>query len=174
MCPVQFLIWSRCGLTGNACLWCLTEHRDSPSEDRRKPRARERAGRSSLADDVAVLKSGFATKVLSAHGNKMDSARERRTHRRTKRFLSYPRFVEVMVVADRKMISFHGANLQHYVLTLMSIVSTHKRTWFMSPCRCQGVGGLPCRALEDRSGLAFHRLRQVTGKNIDCSLVAVL
>ncbi|XP_006779208.1 PREDICTED: A disintegrin and metalloproteinase with thrombospondin motifs 9 [Myotis davidii] len=101
-----------------------SEHRDSPSEDRRKPRARERAGRSSLADDVAALKSGFATKVLSAHGNKTDSAREQRTHRRTKRFLSYPRFVEVMVVADRKMISFHGANLQHYVLTLMSIVAS--------------------------------------------------
>lgn len=140
MCPVQFFIWSRCGLTCNACLWFLTEHRDSPSKDRRKPRARERAGRSSLADDLAVLKSGFATKVLSAYGNKTDSTREQRTHRRTKRFLSYPRFVEVMVVADRKMISYHGANLQHYVLTLMSIVSTHKRTWFMSPYRCHGGG----------------------------------
>lgn len=45
------------------------------------------------------------------------------TLRRTKRFLSYPRYVEVMVVADNRMVEYHGANLQHYVLTLMSIVS---------------------------------------------------
>ncbi|XP_008144491.2 A disintegrin and metalloproteinase with thrombospondin motifs 9 isoform X1 [Eptesicus fuscus] len=101
-----------------------SEHRDSHSKDRRKPRARERGGRSSLADDVAVLQSGFQTQVLSADGNKSDSAREQRPHRRTKRFLSYPRFVEVTVVADRKMMSYHGANLQHYVLTLMSIVAS--------------------------------------------------
>lgn len=144
MRPVQFLIRSSCGLMCNACLWFVTEHRDSHSKDRRKPRAREWGGRSSLADDVAVLQSGFQTQVLSADGNKSDSAREQRPHRRTKRFLSYPRFVEVTVVADRKMMSYHGANLQHYVLTLMSIVSTHKRTWFMSPYRCHwGVGGFP-------------------------------
>uniref|UniRef100_A0A8C1Z6Z7 ADAM metallopeptidase with thrombospondin type 1 motif, 9 n=1 Tax=Cyprinus carpio TaxID=7962 RepID=A0A8C1Z6Z7_CYPCA len=43
---------------------------------------------------------------------------------RSKRFLSYPRFVEVMVVADSKMVEHHGSNLQHYILTLMSIVSS--------------------------------------------------
>uniref|UniRef100_A0A8C3JV51 ADAM metallopeptidase with thrombospondin type 1 motif 9 n=1 Tax=Calidris pygmaea TaxID=425635 RepID=A0A8C3JV51_9CHAR len=47
-----------------------------------------------------------------------------KSHRRTKRFLSYPRFVEVMVVADSRMVAYHGANLQHYVLTLMSIVAS--------------------------------------------------
>uniref|UniRef100_A0A8B9RM98 ADAM metallopeptidase with thrombospondin type 1 motif, 9 n=1 Tax=Astyanax mexicanus TaxID=7994 RepID=A0A8B9RM98_ASTMX len=45
-------------------------------------------------------------------------------HRRSKRFLSYPRFVEVMVVADSKMVEHHGSSLQHYILTLMSIVSS--------------------------------------------------
>uniref|UniRef100_A0A8C0KDD9 ADAM metallopeptidase with thrombospondin type 1 motif 9 n=1 Tax=Canis lupus dingo TaxID=286419 RepID=A0A8C0KDD9_CANLU len=50
--------------------------------------------------------------------------REKRTHRRTKRFLSYPRFVEVMVVADYRMVLYHGTNLQHYILTLMSIVAS--------------------------------------------------
>jgi thrombospondin motif-containing protein 20 len=45
-------------------------------------------------------------------------------HSRNKRFLSYPRYVEVMVTADAKMVHHHGQNLQHYVLTLMSIVST--------------------------------------------------
>ncbi|EGW10210.1 A disintegrin and metalloproteinase with thrombospondin motifs 20 [Cricetulus griseus] len=42
-------------------------------------------------------------------------------HSRNKRFLSYPRYVEVMVTADAKMVHHHGQNLQHYVLTLMSI-----------------------------------------------------
>lgn len=45
-------------------------------------------------------------------------------HSRNKRFLSYPRYVEVMVTADAKMVHHHGQNLQHYVLTLMSIVSS--------------------------------------------------
>ncbi|KAI4546484.1 hypothetical protein MG293_003039 [Ovis ammon polii] len=44
-------------------------------------------------------------------------------HSRKKRFLSYPRYVEVMVTADSKMVHHHGQNLQHYVLTLMSIVA---------------------------------------------------
>ncbi|XP_060695933.1 A disintegrin and metalloproteinase with thrombospondin motifs 20-like isoform X1 [Hemiscyllium ocellatum] len=44
-------------------------------------------------------------------------------HSRQKRFLSYPRFVEIMVTADNKMAQHHGRNLQHYILTLMSIVA---------------------------------------------------
>ncbi|XP_033619483.1 A disintegrin and metalloproteinase with thrombospondin motifs 20 isoform X10 [Fukomys damarensis] len=44
-------------------------------------------------------------------------------HSRNKRFLSYPRYVEVMVTTDAKMVRHHGQNLQHYVLTLMSIVA---------------------------------------------------
>uniref|UniRef100_A0A673A2V3 ADAM metallopeptidase with thrombospondin type 1 motif, 9 n=1 Tax=Sphaeramia orbicularis TaxID=375764 RepID=A0A673A2V3_9TELE len=53
-----------------------------------------------------------------------DSSRDSGPHRRSKRFLSYPRFVEVMLVADSKMVEHHGSNLQHYILTLMSIVSS--------------------------------------------------
>lgn len=87
-------------------------------------RTRKWGGRHSLADDITGLKSSLAAKALWTYGNGTDSARETRTHRRTKRFLSYPRFVEVMVVADKKMVLYHGANLQHYILTLMSIVST--------------------------------------------------
>ncbi|KAH0616617.1 hypothetical protein JD844_027870 [Phrynosoma platyrhinos] len=45
-------------------------------------------------------------------------------HSRRKRFLSYPRYVEVMVTADARMVQHHGRNLQHYILTLMSIVAT--------------------------------------------------
>lgn len=43
--------------------------------------------------------------------------------RRRKRFLSYPRYVELMVTADAKMTRHHGHNLEHYILTIMSVVS---------------------------------------------------
>lgn len=43
--------------------------------------------------------------------------------RRRKRFLSYPRYVELMVTADAKMVRHHGQNLEHYILTIMSVVS---------------------------------------------------
>ncbi|RXN17868.1 A disintegrin and metallo ase with thrombospondin motifs 20 [Labeo rohita] len=42
---------------------------------------------------------------------------------RRKRFLSYPRFVELMVTADVKMVRHHGRNLEHYILTIMSVVA---------------------------------------------------
>ncbi len=49
-----------------------------------------------------------------------------RSPRRRKRFLSYPRYVELMVTADAKMVRHHGRNLEHYILTIMSVVSTVK------------------------------------------------
>lgn len=45
------------------------------------------------------------------------------SHSRRRRFLSYPRFVELMVTADTKMVRHHGRNLEHYILTIMSVVS---------------------------------------------------
>uniref|UniRef100_A0A673HYE0 A disintegrin and metalloproteinase with thrombospondin motifs 20-like n=1 Tax=Sinocyclocheilus rhinocerous TaxID=307959 RepID=A0A673HYE0_9TELE len=45
------------------------------------------------------------------------------SHSRRKRFLSYPRFVELMVTADAKMVRHHGHNLEHYILTIMSVVA---------------------------------------------------
>ncbi|XP_032888273.1 A disintegrin and metalloproteinase with thrombospondin motifs 1 isoform X1 [Amblyraja radiata] len=41
--------------------------------------------------------------------------------RRAKRFVSSPRYVETLLVADRSMADFHGSGLQHYLLTLMSV-----------------------------------------------------
>ncbi|XP_029990964.1 A disintegrin and metalloproteinase with thrombospondin motifs 9 isoform X1 [Sphaeramia orbicularis] len=73
-----------------------------------------------LASD-ALLKSESSS--VSARPSN-DSSRDSGPHRRSKRFLSYPRFVEVMLVADSKMVEHHGSNLQHYILTLMSIVSS--------------------------------------------------
>ncbi|XP_053508704.1 A disintegrin and metalloproteinase with thrombospondin motifs 9 [Ictalurus furcatus] len=82
----------------------------------------------SLASDLESLSAGLLSgslpstedKQLSANHSSSDSG----PHRRAKRFLSYPRFVEAMVVADYKMVEYHRSNLQHYVLTLMSIVSS--------------------------------------------------
>lgn len=42
---------------------------------------------------------------------------------RSKRFASIPRFVEVLVVADESMSKFHGDDLKHYLLTLMSVAA---------------------------------------------------
>ncbi|XP_038060636.1 A disintegrin and metalloproteinase with thrombospondin motifs 9-like [Patiria miniata] len=45
------------------------------------------------------------------------------SHRREKRFVSLTRHVELMVVADSKMLNHHGANLEHYLLTLVALVN---------------------------------------------------
>lgn len=42
---------------------------------------------------------------------------------RAKRFASVPRYVETLVVADESMARFHGDELKHYLLTLMSVAA---------------------------------------------------
>lgn len=42
---------------------------------------------------------------------------------RAKRFASVPRYVETLVVADESMAQFHGDDLKHYILTLMSVAA---------------------------------------------------
>jgi len=49
-------------------------------------------------------------------------AGQRRHHRR-KRSHSRERHVEVLVAVDVEMRRYHGHNLEHYVLTLMAIVT---------------------------------------------------
>ncbi|ERE77025.1 A disintegrin and metalloproteinase with thrombospondin motif 15 [Cricetulus griseus] len=44
----------------------------------------------------------------------------RRRSGRAKRFVSIPRYVETLVVADESMVKFHGADLEHYLLTLLA------------------------------------------------------
>ncbi|XP_051531405.1 A disintegrin and metalloproteinase with thrombospondin motifs 9 [Myxocyprinus asiaticus] len=81
----------------------------------------------SMLSDLETLNSRLFSAPFPSTENKHSSANESsdsKPHRRSKRFLSYPRFVEVMVVADSKMVEHHGSNLQHYILTLMSIVSS--------------------------------------------------
>ncbi|KAM6969730.1 A disintegrin and metalloproteinase with thrombospondin motifs 15a [Aplochiton taeniatus] len=42
---------------------------------------------------------------------------------RSKRFASIPRYVETLVVADESMAEFHGDDLKHYLLTLISVAA---------------------------------------------------
>ena len=81
--------------------------------------------------------------------NKTQSAEEyvgqgKNPNRRIKRFADYydpvtratrshsnEYFVEIMVVADKKMAEYHGDGLYHYILTLMSIVSKHFTQLFL-------------------------------------------
>lgn len=90
----------------------------------------------SLASD-ALLRSESNASVRPSNDSSGDSG----PHRRSKRFLSYPRFVEVMLVADSKMVEHHGSNLQHYILTLMSIVSSTLSNSFMAASRLCLVAG---------------------------------
>ncbi|KAI5158822.1 A Disintegrin And Metalloproteinase With Thrombospondin Motifs 20 [Manis pentadactyla] len=76
--------------------------------------------RSNMHEDLNIKKEI----ILGDPSSSMSLEHERsQLHSRKKRFLSYPRYVEVMVSADAKMVHHHGQNLQHYVLTLMSIVA---------------------------------------------------
>ncbi|XP_042314717.1 A disintegrin and metalloproteinase with thrombospondin motifs 1 [Sceloporus undulatus] len=42
---------------------------------------------------------------------------------RRKRFVSSPRYVETLLVADQSMAEFHGSGLKHYLLTLLSVAA---------------------------------------------------
>ncbi|XP_019733957.1 A disintegrin and metalloproteinase with thrombospondin motifs 1 [Hippocampus comes] len=44
-------------------------------------------------------------------------------HHRTRRFVSTPRYLEIMLVADQSMAEFHGAGLKAYLLTIMAVAS---------------------------------------------------
>lgn len=96
-----------------------------------------------IFSDVESLSAGLANDALLRSESSSASARpsnessgESGPHRRSKRFLSYPRFVEVMLVADSKMVEHHGSNLQHYILTLMSIVSSTLSNVFKAASKC--------------------------------------
>ncbi|XP_077458454.1 A disintegrin and metalloproteinase with thrombospondin motifs 9 [Stigmatopora argus] len=88
--------------------------------------------RTGIFRDVELLSAHVTSDALHRSENNTVNAKpvnesgsdDSRPHKRTKRFLSFPRFVEVMLVADSKMVDHHGSNLQHYILTLMSIVSS--------------------------------------------------
>lgn len=73
-----------------------------------------------MGEELESLRATIEEQHMSA--NASAGAQPRRPHRQ-KRFLSYPRYVELMVTADAKMTRHHGPNLEHYILTIMSVVS---------------------------------------------------
>lgn len=77
------------------------------------------SGRGSVGEELDFLRTVIDQR--RADGGE-DGARGKASRRR-KRFLSYPRYVELMVTADAKMTRHHGRNLEHYILTIMSVVS---------------------------------------------------
>uniref|UniRef100_A0A3Q3FHS5 ADAM metallopeptidase with thrombospondin type 1 motif, 9 n=1 Tax=Kryptolebias marmoratus TaxID=37003 RepID=A0A3Q3FHS5_KRYMA len=93
-------------------------------EEHTKPHIvyRKRASKNHTSEDTSACDTSERGITSTRLSN--DSSGDLGPHRRSKRFLSYPRFVEVMLVADSKMVEHHGSNLQHYILTLMSIVSS--------------------------------------------------
>ncbi|KAG9483595.1 hypothetical protein GDO78_009487 [Eleutherodactylus coqui] len=97
-----------------------TGQKSNPIRQRKRGSSREQ---NSMFSDVDNLRRRQLPNQDPSYNN-TDKINGTHTHKRTKRFLSYPRYVEVMVVADNKMVEYHGANLQHYVLTLMSIVAS--------------------------------------------------
>uniref|UniRef100_A0A3B3QM05 ADAM metallopeptidase with thrombospondin type 1 motif 20 n=1 Tax=Paramormyrops kingsleyae TaxID=1676925 RepID=A0A3B3QM05_9TELE len=72
------------------------------------------------AGEEAEAAGGVPDAHLSGTGS---SARSIHSQSRQKRFLSYPRYVELMVTADAKMTRHHGHNLENYILTIMSVVA---------------------------------------------------
>ncbi|XP_077568981.1 A disintegrin and metalloproteinase with thrombospondin motifs 1 [Stigmatopora nigra] len=53
-----------------------------------------------------------------------DSVKARLTGRhRNRRFVSTPRYLEIMLVADQSMAEFHGAGLKAYLLTILAVAS---------------------------------------------------
>jgi thrombospondin motif-containing protein 9 len=61
--------------------------------------------------------------VTSSSSRQSRSASSSSSSRKNKRSISQDFYVELMVVCDQKMATYHGTRLKHYVLTLMSIVS---------------------------------------------------
>uniref|UniRef100_A0A8C7XM70 ADAM metallopeptidase with thrombospondin type 1 motif 15 n=1 Tax=Oryzias sinensis TaxID=183150 RepID=A0A8C7XM70_9TELE len=60
---------------------------------------------------------------------------------RSRRFASTPRYVEVLVVADESMAKFHGDDLKHYLLTLMSVAARlYKHPSILNPINIVVVG----------------------------------
>ncbi|KAG8127964.1 hypothetical protein E2320_014841, partial [Naja naja] len=96
------------------------------AKNHRNPKRQNRAKQwppNSIFSDIEALKLNLGQFPVSSKNN-TGNMRKKSSPRRIKRFLSYPRYVEVMVVADSRMASYHGTNLQHYILTLMSIVAS--------------------------------------------------
>ncbi|KAM9454593.1 A disintegrin and metalloproteinase with thrombospondin motifs 1 [Clarias gariepinus] len=63
-------------------------------------------------------------KITEHHETKpVSTPNESQAHHRSRRFVSVPRYLEIMLVADVSMYEFHGNNVESYLLTLMAVAS---------------------------------------------------
>uniref|UniRef100_A0A3Q3N3D4 ADAM metallopeptidase with thrombospondin type 1 motif 20 n=1 Tax=Mastacembelus armatus TaxID=205130 RepID=A0A3Q3N3D4_9TELE len=83
------------------------------------PGNRLQSSRENMGEELDSLRAN----IDDQHIYEKNSSTHPASPRRRKRFLSYPRYVELMVTADAKMMQHHGNNLEHYILTIMSVVS---------------------------------------------------
>ncbi|XP_056158098.1 A disintegrin and metalloproteinase with thrombospondin motifs 1 [Lampris incognitus] len=97
------------------------------------------SGARSTEDDVHIVRrrrrASFAEEGSSKCGVNEDEERvpenlenkapksDQKAHQRTRRFVSVPRYLEIMLVADQSMAEFHGAGLKPYLLTIMAVAS---------------------------------------------------
>ncbi|OXB56682.1 hypothetical protein ASZ78_013063 [Callipepla squamata] len=82
---------------------------------------RRRGPRGPVASRCAVTEPGAGAEEPGLEPEPSGHAETR--SKRKKRFVSSPRYVETMLVADQSMVEFHGSGLKHYLLTLLSVAA---------------------------------------------------
>uniref|UniRef100_A0A8C7JEQ1 ADAM metallopeptidase with thrombospondin type 1 motif 20 n=1 Tax=Oncorhynchus kisutch TaxID=8019 RepID=A0A8C7JEQ1_ONCKI len=103
------------------------EEHNKPHLVYRQDRKRREGPASEPIDRMDIHHTGYEIDHTTEHhvGNHTTNSSDPRhtAPSRQKRFLSYPRYVELMLTADVKMARHHGRNLEHYILTIMSVVA---------------------------------------------------
>ncbi|XP_061660089.1 A disintegrin and metalloproteinase with thrombospondin motifs 15-like [Syngnathoides biaculeatus] len=79
--------------------------------------------RCAVNNDIGFHHAHVLGKYKSAKDNGNVTTSALRRMGRSKRFASVPRYVETLLVADQTMAEFHGDDLKHYLLTLMSVAA---------------------------------------------------
>nr|XP_033796040.1 A disintegrin and metalloproteinase with thrombospondin motifs 1 [Geotrypetes seraphini] len=94
----------------------------SPDAPAATPGTRAPLGMHILRRRKSAARCGVADRSLGEEEPESNSPPES-GNRRRKRFVSSPRYVETLLVADQSMAEFHGSELKHYLLTLMSVAA---------------------------------------------------
>lgn len=79
--------------------------------------------RCAVDSEVSLPVAQFLEKYKQLQENSNVTEKMLKRMGRAKRFASVPRYVETLVVADESMAQFHGSDLKHYLLTLMSVAA---------------------------------------------------
>lgn len=79
--------------------------------------------RCAVDSDISLQAAQSLEKYKKLRDNSNVTETMLRRMSRAKRFASVHRYVETLVVADESMAQFHGDDLKHYILTLMSVAA---------------------------------------------------